>query len=139
MIGHAHGWAGLGVWGRRRGLGLGLERRLGRPDALKPRLLVLDPVGQLVAALVGAVFGVLRRVLPLGPRQPARDLGRQLGWLEASNSLAPLGALIWLVTIGVTVGIAVYLRSPAGWFALGMVTGVTLAVFGLPCIVALSR
>jgi hypothetical protein len=79
VVGPARRRAGRGVFGRRRGLGLGFERGLGRADVLEPCLLVLDPVGQLVAAPVRPVLGVVRRVFPLRPRQPARDLGRERG------------------------------------------------------------
>ncbi len=77
MIDHARGRAGLGVWRRRVSLRLGLERCLGRPDALEPRLLVGDPVRQLVAAHLGAMLGVLGGVSGLRLGQPALDLGRE--------------------------------------------------------------
>jgi hypothetical protein len=77
IIHHARGRAGLGVPGRHLGPGLGLQSGFGRPDALQPRLLVGDPVGQLVATLLGAVLGVLGGVSGLGLGQPSLDFGRE--------------------------------------------------------------
>ena len=77
MIDHARGRARLGVRGRHLGLRLGLERCLGRADAFQPRRFVRDPAGQLVAAPLGAMFGILGGVRGLGLGQPAFDLGRE--------------------------------------------------------------
>src|SRR5271154_4398907 len=63
---------GLGRRGRFR---LGLQFGLRRPDLLDALLLVGDPFGQLLAALVAAEGSVFLGVRSLGCAQPPLDLG----------------------------------------------------------------
>ena len=66
---------GLGRRGRFR---LGLQFGLRRPDLLDALLLVGDPFGQLLAALVAAEGSVFLGVRSLGCAQPPLDLGLEL-------------------------------------------------------------
>lgn len=62
-------------------LGLGLELRLGGPNALEPALLVGCPVRRLVAPAVEAVFPIFRRVGRRGAIEPLLNFGGKSGLL----------------------------------------------------------
>ena len=98
---HAGGWTRSVVILRRRLLGFGLQRRFGGTDALEPCRLVGDPIRHLVAALLGTMLTIFRRIGGLGVGKPSRDLG---GKLLFGFPHAPIGHRLVHAGIGLHLG-----------------------------------
>jgi hypothetical protein len=84
-------------------LRLGLELRLGGPNALEPALLVGHPVRRLVAPAVDAVFPIFRRVGPRSPLEPVLNFGGESGLLLhhpfVAHRLVPAGVGLQLGSV----------------------------------------